>query len=82
MSNLINEAIYKRCDEILLNDEMYRRSNDKIVALEGILKKSFTPQQLKEYNEIEQEVMKASANREVILYRQGFIDGIGILNVK
>jgi len=82
MDNLINEAICKRCDEILLNNEMYRIANDKIIRLEKKLKESFTPQQLKEYNEIEQEIIKASANREVLLYKQGFIDGIGILNVK
>ena len=82
MSNLINETIYKRCDEILLNDEMYRRSNDKIVSLEKKIKESFTPEQLNIYNQIEYETMEASANREALLYRQGFNDGLSVLNAK
>jgi len=82
MSNLINETIYKRCDEILLNDEMYRRSNDKIVSLEKKIKESFTPEQLNIYNQIEYETMEASANREALLYRQGFNDGVSVLNAK
>jgi hypothetical protein len=82
MSDLLNETIYKRCDEILLNDELYRRSNEKIVLLESRLKESFSPQQLKSYREIEQAIMEASAHREALLYRQGFIDGKSILEAK
>jgi hypothetical protein len=82
MSDLLNEIIYKRCDEILLNDELYRRSNEKIVSLECSMKKSFSPQQLEDYKEIEQAIMEASAHRETILYRQGFIDGKSILEAK
>jgi hypothetical protein len=82
MSNLINEAICKRCDEILLNDEAYRRSNDKIVSMESMFKSTLSPEQLAQYNEIEQEIMKASASREVLLYKKGFIDGISVANLK
>ena len=81
-SAAFQEFLQKRCDEILLNDDMYKMSNDKIVTLEGMLKKSFTPKQLKEYNEIEQEIMDSSEKREILLYKRGFIDGIAVLRVK
>jgi hypothetical protein len=81
-SPAFREFLQKRTEEILLNDDVYKASNDKIVLLEGTLKKSFTPQQLKEYNEIEQEIMDSSEKRETLLYKRGLIDGITILNIK
>jgi hypothetical protein len=81
-SAAFQEFLQKRCEEITEKDERYKMSNDKIISLEGMLKKSLTPQQLKEYNEIEQEIMDSSEKHETLLYKRGFIDGIAILSIK
>jgi hypothetical protein len=78
MSDILTETIYKRCEEVLLNDEMCRRSNERIVQLENRLKKTLTSDQLAQYNQIEGEISQATSRNEFLLYKQGFIDGNNI----
>jgi hypothetical protein len=61
VSNVFSEFISERCEEIILQDEPYKKFNNEILILETEFKKTLSPEQIKEYNKMEEISMQSIA---------------------
>jgi hypothetical protein len=73
-SQAFQEFLQKRCEEILLNDEIYCKLNNSVIDQERDFKKTLSPEQIHMYNCIEKTSLECSKRRDEILYRRGLTD--------
>jgi hypothetical protein len=66
--DLVDESIYKRCEEIISSDQESQSINQKIIELEKLLKPSLSPGQLKIYLEIESLGVSQKEHEGCLLY--------------
>lgn len=78
---LLDELVYRRCDEILLVDEHYQNLNRKIVELENELKTTLDPGQKKLYNMIEEMVITSLAHSHSMIYKAALEDKNNVLSI-
>lgn len=64
----LQQYIYKRCEEILQNDEISQEYNKRISELEKQFKSKLTPELIKEYNKLEELIIEASTYNEFLIY--------------
>jgi len=72
-SKAFKEFVTKRCEEILFKDETYQNLSNAILAMEDAFKKTLTPEQIEEYNKIEEEFINSFTYATKLIY-------IGCLN--
>jgi hypothetical protein len=68
-TNVCDEYILKRCEEIMLDDENYQEQNKEIIEAEVNFKKSLTLEQKKEYDKMEELCMKSISYLAICVYR-------------
>jgi len=78
-SKVFGEFVSKRCEEILSQDEEYQKFNDAIFNTENEFKKSLSPDQIKDYNRMEELNMESIIYAAVCIYNTCLVD---IENVK
>ena len=72
--NVFDEAISKRCDEILLGDEQYVKFNNKIIQLESEFKLSLSSQQRSLYDKLEKMILNCNAYENELIYKTALRD--------
>ena len=73
-SKAFDEFVFKRCEEILKNDEFTQRTNCEIIAAEEKFKRSLTHQQFEEYLALESMVIGQKEHDGTLLYISGLHD--------
>ena len=79
VAKILDDFVFKRCEEILFCDEKYRKLSDCILTMETEFKKSLTSDQIKEYSQLEELNMESIAYVVVITYNTCLAD---IQNIK
>ena len=69
MTTAIDEYVLAKCEEILLSDPAIKRMNLSIIEAEVSFKKTLSPQQIKDYNKLEEMVAEVNAYSETLLYK-------------
>ena len=75
-SPAFQEFLQKRCEEILLNDEVYCKLDSSVIDHERNFKKTLSPEQIRMYDSIEKTSLECSTRGNEILYKQGLSDKV------
>ena len=73
-SQLFEEFIMRRCEEITQADEESQELNSKILQLEADFKKTLNADQLKKYHKVEEVIIESATHNEICIYKQAIND--------
>ena len=77
-SKAFEEFIYKRCEEILSEDEDANNANNRVYALGQKLKGNLNPELYQTFLEYEKEITESAARNEFKIYKQAIRDHISL----
>lgn len=75
-SELFEEFIMRRCEEITQADGKIQELNAKILQQEADFKKTLNADQLKKYHELEETIIELATHKEICIYKQAINDKI------
>jgi hypothetical protein len=75
-SELFEEFIMRRCEEITQADGKIQELNAKILQQEADFKKTLNADQLKKYHELEETTIELATHKEICIYKQAINDKI------
>lgn len=75
-SELFEEFIMRRCEEITQADGKIQELNAKILQQEADFKKTLNADQLKKYLELEETIIELATHKEICIYKQAINDKI------
>jgi hypothetical protein len=75
-SELFEEFIMRRCEEITQADGKIQELNAKILQQETDFKKTLNADQLKKYHELEETIIELATHKEICIYKQAINDKI------
>lgn len=75
-SELFEEFIMRRCEEITQADGKIQELNAKILQQEADFKKTLNADQLKKYHELEETTIELATHKEICIYKQALNDKI------
>lgn len=75
-SELFEEFIMRRCEEIAQADGKIQELNAKILQQEADFKKTLNADQLKKYHELEETIIELATHKEICIYKQAINDKI------
>jgi len=67
VGEIFGEILYKKQDQIILNDLVHQKLNKNILKLENNFKQTLSQKQLIKFNEYESEVVKLISHDEMLL---------------
>lgn len=70
------ELIYKRCEEILKNDETYTKLNVEILELERQLKHDLGSKKRHVYDQLEEKILLSLVHSQACIYKSCLIHSI------
>jgi len=78
-TELLNDFVSKRCEEILVKNKTYQNFNNSILAKEENFKKTLTIKQIMQFNLMEEEILNSISYAATIVYKSCLNDVRGII---